>query len=139
MTDSGAAGRRSRRRRPHRRGAGAAAADAVDAAGRRCERVAAARPAATGPSRRLRARAPTPPTTATATKPRPSRATAVTAARPAGEARDRGLRDLIGAGPSQVESARAMRARDVNRPTDDDLAAAEAELVIVRRNWRPKT
>jgi hypothetical protein len=31
-----------------------------------------------------------------------------------------------------------MRARDVNRPTEDDLAEAEQDLVIVRRHWRPK-
>jgi hypothetical protein len=31
----------------------------------------------------------------------------------------------------------ALRARDVNRPTDEDLAEAEAAVVIVRRNWRP--
>ncbi len=51
--------------------------------------------------------------------------------------RDRGLRDLVGAGPSQVSLSRAARARDVNRPTDADRAAAEADLVIVHRNWRP--
>jgi hypothetical protein len=48
-----------------------------------------------------------------------------------------GLRDLIGAGRSQVGVSGALRARDVNRPTDSDLAAAEQEVVIVRRNWRP--
>jgi hypothetical protein len=31
----------------------------------------------------------------------------------------------------------ALRARDVNRPTDEDLAEAEQELTIVRRNWKP--
>ncbi|AEB46808.1 hypothetical protein VAB18032_28686 [Micromonospora maris AB-18-032] len=31
-----------------------------------------------------------------------------------------------------------MRARDAARPTDEDLAAAEAEIVIVRRNWTPR-
>jgi len=31
-----------------------------------------------------------------------------------------------------------MRARDVNRPTDDDLAEAEREITIVHRNWRPR-
>jgi hypothetical protein len=31
----------------------------------------------------------------------------------------------------------ALRARDVNRPTDDDLVEAERNVVIVRRNWKP--
>jgi hypothetical protein len=31
-----------------------------------------------------------------------------------------------------------MRARDVNRPDAADLAEAERDLVVVRRNWRPK-
>jgi hypothetical protein len=31
----------------------------------------------------------------------------------------------------------ALRGRDVNRPTEDDLAAAERDLTIVRRNWTP--
>ena len=51
---------------------------------------------------------------------------------------DRGLRDLVGAGRSQVGVGGALRARDVNRPTDEDLAAAEAEVEIVRRNWKPR-
>lgn len=51
---------------------------------------------------------------------------------------DRGLRDLVGAGRSQVGVDGALRARDVNRPTEDDLAEAEAQLVIVRRNWKPR-
>ncbi len=45
--------------------------------------------------------------------------------------------DLAGAVRSQVGVSGALRARDVNRPTEEDLAAAEAQLVIVRRNWRP--
>jgi hypothetical protein len=51
--------------------------------------------------------------------------------------RDRGLRDLVGAGPSQVGVSGALRARDVNRPTDDDLAEAERTVQIVRRHWKP--
>jgi hypothetical protein len=51
---------------------------------------------------------------------------------------DRGLRDLVGAGPSQLGPIRAMRARDVNRPHDEDEAAAGRDLVIVRRHWAPK-
>jgi hypothetical protein len=31
----------------------------------------------------------------------------------------------------------ALRGRDLNRPTAEDLAAAEQEVVIVRRNWKP--
>jgi hypothetical protein len=31
-----------------------------------------------------------------------------------------------------------MRARDASRPTDDDLAAAERDLVIIRRHWVPR-
>lgn len=51
---------------------------------------------------------------------------------------ERGLRGLVGAGPSQVGVSAAMRARDAARPTADDLAAAEAELNIVRRYWTPR-
>jgi hypothetical protein len=54
---------------------------------------------------------------------------------PAGE---RGLRGLVGGGSSQVSVTAAMRARDASRPTDDDLATAEAELAIVRRGWVPR-
>jgi hypothetical protein len=54
---------------------------------------------------------------------------------PAGE---RGLRGLVGGGSSQVNVTAAMRARDASRPTDEDLAAAEAELPIVRRGWVPR-
>jgi hypothetical protein len=31
----------------------------------------------------------------------------------------------------------AMRARDASRPTDNDLADAERDVVIVRRHWQP--
>jgi hypothetical protein len=54
--------------------------------------------------------------------------------RPAGDAGERGLRDIVGAGPSQVGVSGALRGRDVNRPTDEDIAAAERDLVIVRRS-----
>jgi hypothetical protein len=30
-----------------------------------------------------------------------------------------------------------MRARDASRPTDDDLAAAERDVTIVRRHYVP--
>jgi hypothetical protein len=51
---------------------------------------------------------------------------------------ERGLRGLVGAGSSQVSVTAAMRARDAARPTDADLATAEAELVIVKRGWIPR-
>ena len=47
------------------------------------------------------------------------------------------LRGLVGAGPSRVGTGGAMRARDVSRPTEADLEAAVANLVI-RRAWRNK-
>ena len=50
---------------------------------------------------------------------------------------ERGLRDLVGAGRSQLGVDGALRARDVNRPTEQDLAEAEQDVVIVRRNWKP--
>jgi hypothetical protein len=50
---------------------------------------------------------------------------------------ERGLRDLVGAGPSQLGPVRAMRARDANRPTAEDLAEAEQDTAIVRRHWKP--
>jgi hypothetical protein len=50
---------------------------------------------------------------------------------------ERGLRDLVGAGRSQLGVSGALRGRDVNRPTDADLADAEANVVIVRRHWTP--
>lgn len=50
---------------------------------------------------------------------------------------ERGLREIVGAGPSQLGPVRAMRARDANRPTDADLAKAEEEVELVRRNWKP--
>jgi hypothetical protein len=50
---------------------------------------------------------------------------------------DRGLRGLVGAGSSQVGVQGAMRARDAARPTPLDVAAAERELVIVRRHYTP--
>lgn len=50
---------------------------------------------------------------------------------------ERGLRGIVGAGPSQVGVSGAMRARDAARPTPEDLAAAERDLVIVRRHYVP--
>jgi hypothetical protein len=61
--------------------------------------------------------------------------------RPVNKARtdsgERGLHSLVGAGPSQLGVSGALRGRDVNRPTEDDLAEAERDVVIVRRHWKP--
>jgi hypothetical protein len=58
-------------------------------------------------------------------------------ARRKGRPADGGLRDIVGAGHSQVGVSGALRARDVNRPTEADLAEAERDVVIVRRHWTP--
>jgi hypothetical protein len=50
---------------------------------------------------------------------------------------ERGLRGLVGGGSSQVSVRAAMRARDATRPTEADLAAAQADLIIIRRGWTP--
>ncbi|MFG3707997.1 hypothetical protein ACGF7U_25140 [Micromonospora sp. NPDC047670] len=55
-----------------------------------------------------------------------------------GDEGERGLRGLVGSGSSQVSVTAAMRARDAARPTDEDLAAAEERVVVIRRNWTPR-
>jgi hypothetical protein len=50
---------------------------------------------------------------------------------------ERGLRGLVGGGSSQVTVTAALRARDATRPTEADLAAAAANLMIIRRGWTP--
>ncbi|MFL6129488.1 MAG: hypothetical protein ACJ73E_10535 [Mycobacteriales bacterium] len=50
---------------------------------------------------------------------------------------ERGLRGIVGSGPSQVGLLGAMRARDAARPTEEDMAAAERDLAIVRRYYVP--
>jgi hypothetical protein len=50
---------------------------------------------------------------------------------------ERGLRGIVGAGPSQVGVLGAMRARDAARPTAQEMAAAERDVVIVRRHYVP--
>src|SRR5262249_62222374 len=50
---------------------------------------------------------------------------------------ERGLRGLVAAGPSQVGVTGAMRARDAARPQPEDLAAAEQDLVTLRRPHAP--
>ncbi|WP_438872488.1 hypothetical protein [Paractinoplanes maris] len=51
---------------------------------------------------------------------------------------ERGLRGLVGSGSSQVSVGAALRARDAARPTAQDLADADRNLTIVRRNWVPR-
>jgi hypothetical protein len=51
---------------------------------------------------------------------------------------ERALRDLVGAGPSLLGVSGALRGRDVNRPTEQDLAEAERDVAIVRRYWKPR-
>ena len=122
MDDEGSAARRRRRRR------------APDEAGptgspKHHARPAPAQPA---PAQPAPAEAPTAQRTPEAKRPeRPRRS------RPAADTGERGLRDLVGAGPSQLGVNGALRGRDVNRPSEEDLAEAEANLVIVRRNWQP--
>ena len=95
----------------------------------------------TSARRRRRSRAPHTPAEAVgeaATPTPPKRARAARDGRAAGStATERGLRDLIGGGPSQLGVEGALRGRDLNRPTEQDLARAEEQLVIVRRNWKP--
>ena len=50
---------------------------------------------------------------------------------------ERGLRGLVGGSSSQVGVGAAMRARDATRPTDEHLAAADENLIIIRRGWTP--
>jgi hypothetical protein len=51
---------------------------------------------------------------------------------------ERGLRGLVGSGSSQVSVGAALRARDAARPSEAQLADADENLVIVRRNWTPR-
>jgi hypothetical protein len=57
--------------------------------------------------------------------------------RPARDPAEHGLRDIVGAGRSQLGVSGALRGRDVNRPTDEDIAEAEETVAIVRRHWQP--
>lgn len=54
-----------------------------------------------------------------------------------GRDNDRGWRELVGNSPSQVGVSGALRARDVARPSPDELATAERTVQIVRRDWQP--
>ena len=49
-----------------------------------------------------------------------------------GEWSERGLAGLIGSGATRVGASSAVRAREVSRPTAEDLAAAEQSLVLRR-------
>ncbi len=48
---------------------------------------------------------------------------------------ERGLRGIVGAGPSQVGLLGAMRARDAAKPTAEEMATAERDVVVVRRHY----
>lgn len=52
-----------------------------------------------------------------------------------GNREEQALRGLVGSGPSRVGAVGAMRARDVSRPSDEDIEAAVGKLVI-KRAWR---
>lgn len=52
---------------------------------------------------------------------------------------ERSLRSLVTNRSSLVSPVAAMRAREVALPTLDDLAAAEAEVTLVRRHYVPPT
>lgn len=47
------------------------------------------------------------------------------------------MHDLVGGGHSQLGVSGALRGRDLNRPTEQDLADAERDVEIVRRHWKP--
>lgn len=74
------------------------------------------------------------------TRPAPPRRPTSGAGAPGTDDREseRGLRGLVGSGSSQVSVGAAMRARDAARPTDEQLADADTNLTIVRRNWQPR-
>jgi hypothetical protein len=52
---------------------------------------------------------------------------------------ERGPQGLEGSRTTQVSATDAMRAREFGRPTAEDLAAAEQQVVLVRRNYVPPT
>jgi hypothetical protein len=57
--------------------------------------------------------------------------------RQGGKDPDRAWRELLGNAPSQVGVSGALRARDVARPGEAELAAADRDLFLVRRQWKP--
>ena len=50
---------------------------------------------------------------------------------------DRMWRELAGSGASQVSLSAALRARDADQPTAEEVAEAERSLVVQHRNWTP--
>ena len=126
VTDESVPPRRRRRRAVWRAGAGISRIDETTAATLAPDDSAADRPEAVIRPAKAPAEAKAPPD-----QP------AVTAKRRRGDPSERGLRDLVGGGPSQLGPTRAMRARDANRPTEADLAEAAEQVVIVRRHWKP--
>ncbi|HEU4348491.1 MAG TPA: hypothetical protein VFR35_11965 [Actinoplanes sp.] len=94
-------------------------------------------PLPSAPVPRSQSPAPQPPSPA-ALPPRPVRGRPVSGAGANGDESERGLRGLVGSGSSQVSVSAALRARDAARPTEAQLADAEANLTIVRRNWMPR-
>jgi hypothetical protein len=50
---------------------------------------------------------------------------------------DRGLRGLETVRSTQLSPVDAMRAREYGRPSPEDLAQAERDVVVVRRNYVP--
>ncbi|MDT0260467.1 hypothetical protein [Jatrophihabitans lederbergiae] len=66
-----------------------------------------------------------------------SKANSNHAGRPHGRDSEHGWRDLAGNTPSQVGVQGALRARDVARPRPEDVAAAERDVVVIRRQWQP--
>jgi hypothetical protein len=52
-------------------------------------------------------------------------------------ASERLLRALVSTRPTQLPPTVAMRAREVGAPTPEDMARAEQEVVIIRRNYVP--
>jgi len=129
MTDEPVPPRRRRRRAEWRAGAGISRTDETTATTLTPDDGAADRPDEV--VRPAEPKAPAGQPAVAAGQP------AVAAKRRRGDPSERGLRDLVGGGPSQLGPTRAMRARDANRPTEADLAEAAEQVVIVRRHWKP--
>ena len=55
------------------------------------------------------------------------------------DSEDRSLRALVSLRGTQVPTDLAVRAREFATPTPEDLAAADAEVVLVRRHYVPST
>ncbi|HEY9388702.1 MAG TPA: hypothetical protein VIR27_02900 [Mycobacteriales bacterium] len=124
---------------PHRRPTDQASTDQASTGQAPPARTVTERPRREGPAPSVPAR-PTPPRGSASVDTRPVRQQG-SARRPhrddRGERGERGLRGLVGSGPSQVGVSGALRARDAARPSEADLRAAEAELVVVRRHYVP--